>query len=284
MSTADTVFLRAQRMVAEGQGDAGRALVEAELRAAAPGSSRYVEALFWRAALAASAAEAERDYKRIIIEHPLSPWAADALLRLAQLELARGDRARALEHLDRLMLEHPASAARPRTAYWMARVLFEQGDARGACARLAEAERSTPAQDVELRNQVEYYRQRCVGVDTSAVAAADTARSSPAAPDTTATRPTRAAAPDTAAAAPVAGRGEGRGAYTVQVAAYNTRAEAERLQRRLRARGFEARVAGSAKPYRVRIGRYATRAEATEAMRRMQQANVFGFVTEAETP
>ena len=274
MTATDTVFQRAQRMVAEGQGDAGRALVDAELRAAQPGSPRYVESLFWRAALAPTAAAAERDYKRLIIEYPLSRWAGDALLRLAQLEMARGDRTRALAHLERLWLEHPTSATRPRTAYWMARVLFEQGDARRACTRLAHAERNTPAENVELRNQIAYYAQRCVGVDTAAVAAVDSTPPDSAARNT-ASSSGAVASSDTATTVSA-------GRYTVQVAAYSSRAEAERLQKRLRARGFEARVVGSAKPYRVRVGRYATRAEALEAMRRMKQANVVGFVTEVE--
>ncbi|HEY7860765.1 MAG TPA: hypothetical protein VIB98_04935, partial [Gemmatimonadaceae bacterium] len=56
----DTLFLRAQKMAAEGQGDAARALVQHELDAAAAGSPRYVDALYWRAVVASTAADAER--------------------------------------------------------------------------------------------------------------------------------------------------------------------------------------------------------------------------------
>src|SRR5687768_15491637 len=67
---SDTTFLAAQRLVVEGRGQEGRAIIARELAAAPEGSPRYVEALYWRAALAATAADAERDYKRIIIEFP----------------------------------------------------------------------------------------------------------------------------------------------------------------------------------------------------------------------
>ena len=81
-TTTDTLFTRAQRMAAEGQGDAARALVQHEIDIAAAGSPRYVDALYWRAVVAATAADAERDLRRIIIEFPLSPRNEDALLRL----------------------------------------------------------------------------------------------------------------------------------------------------------------------------------------------------------
>ena len=68
--------------------------------------------------------------------------------------------------------------------------------------------------------------------------------------------------------------------FTVQVAAYTTRAEADRLAKSLKARGIDARVAGSSRLFRVRVGRYATRAAATEAAKNLKSRNVKGFVTE----
>ena len=130
----DSVFLRAQRLVSEGRGSTGRALVDSVLAARVDGSAPYAEALFWRASLAASAVDAERDYRRLAVEFQMSPRSEDALLRLAQMELARGDRAMAVKHLERLALEHPTATARPRASYWMARILFENGDLPGGCA------------------------------------------------------------------------------------------------------------------------------------------------------
>ena len=56
----DSVYQRARRMVSEGEGAAGRAIVDSLLRAAAEGTPAYGDALFWHGALAETAADAER--------------------------------------------------------------------------------------------------------------------------------------------------------------------------------------------------------------------------------
>ena len=77
-----------------------------------------------------------------------------------------------------------------------------------------------------------------------------------------------------------------RGAWTVQVAAFNTKAEGERLVASLKARGHEARViepfATGARLYRVRIGFYATRAEAQAMVTRLKAQRIDAIVAEAE--
>jgi cell division septation protein DedD len=319
-SPTDTIFLRAQRLVSEGQGDAGRALVAQRLAAAAPGSADYVEALYWRAVLAATAADAERDYKRLIIEFPVSHRAEEALLRLAQLEMSRGDRVQAMRHLERLLLEHPGGRSRARANYWMARVLLDEGKLPAACVRLADARASTPDGDVELRNQIEYQSQRCAGVDTTGarVAAATVTAAGPPARGGVAGRPvagtprdstprdstprdstprdstprdstprdTIATQTETPAAAqpetPVPARPRARAEYTIQVGAYGSRNTAAGVQTRLRERGLEARIVTSGNLHRVRIGRYATRDRADEAAARVKAAGFSAFVTEAE--
>ena len=73
--------------------------------------------------------------------------------------------------------------------------------------------------------------------------------------------------------------------YTVQVAAYSTRAAAERLVERLTKRGFSARVVSAgAAPYRVRIGAYATEKEAAKAARQLQAKGISGFVASEMVP
>ncbi|HEX6535779.1 MAG TPA: SPOR domain-containing protein [Gemmatimonadaceae bacterium] len=297
-AATDSIFLRAQRLVAEGQGDSGRALVQAQLAAAAPGSPEYAEALYWRAVVAATAADAERDLRTLIIEYPLSTRAGDALMRLAQLEMTRGDDDQALTHLQRVVKEHPESPMRARAEFWMARVLFERNDAPGACARLADAARETPPSQVEMHNQIDYLSQRCVGVDTSAARAAAPAAAAPAPAPQHVTRERASAPPHTAApaapAAPAASTPAPAAAhtaahaassapgYTVQVAAYSTRKYAEKLRATLAARGYDARVVDSGKIFRVRVGRYATRAEADAAAARMRASKMSVYVTEAE--
>jgi cell division protein FtsN len=75
---------------------------------------------------------------------------------------------------------------------------------------------------------------------------------------------TKRAAEERAAARAEAAAKNGK--WTVQIAAYQTKADADALVKRLAARDISARVAGTKKPYRVQVGRYATRAEATEAV------------------
>lgn len=166
------VYRRAQGMVNDGNAVAGRALIDSMIGVAGPGTNEYAEAVYWRAVLAATAAEAELDYRRIVVDHPQSPRVEDALLRLAQLEMSRASYDGALRHLNRLVLEHPNGASRPRAGYWMARVLFEKNDVQRACAANADALARTGENDAELRNQITYLNQRCAGVVLAAAAPA----------------------------------------------------------------------------------------------------------------
>ena len=95
---SDSIFLRARQLVVNGNGAAGRLLVDSVIAATNPDTPIYGDALYWRAALAATSADAELDYKRVVVEFPLSERAGDALFQLAQLEVARGDRTAALAH------------------------------------------------------------------------------------------------------------------------------------------------------------------------------------------
>lgn len=260
----EPVFVRAQQMATGGQDSAGRAVVDSVLAVTAEGSARYAEALFWRATLSKTAAAAERDYRRIAVEYPLSPRAQESLLRLVQLEMTRGDRVSARAHLERLQREHPTGATSARASVTLARLAFEDGDLAVACAAVSAARQGLSADDVELRNQVDYYRRRCASVPARDVGAAGTG-------DTMSDRGDAAA-----------GRAEAPRAFSVQVAAYDTHAAAAALATRLSARGYSARVVGESRPYRVRVGRYPTRALAADEARRMDRANIHGVVVEAE--
>ena len=157
--------------------------------------------------VAATAANAERDLRTLVVDYPLSPWSVEALMRLAQLEMTRGDMDKALAHLDRVLTEHPNDPARARASFWEARVLFEQSRVPDACRRLAVASSDAATADVELRNQIEFWMTRCTGVDT-------TVASNPGGRGDS-TRPVRP--PAATAAAPA------KREYCVQVAAYDSR-------------------------------------------------------------
>lgn len=199
----DTLFLRARRLVAEGNGAAGRALTDSALAAAAAGTTEYATALYWRGALSSTAADAERDYRRIIVEYPFSPHSGDALLALAQLEMARGERDPAIDHLQRFLLQQPNSPERVRAGIWLGRMLLEQNQTVKGCAVLLRTRASLGDAAVETRNQVDYYSARCAGVDTTPPASRPAtgpaaATKAPRADSVAARRPPRdSARPDT---------------------------------------------------------------------------------------
>lgn len=168
----DSITTRVRRLAGDGNAAAARALADSALAAAKEGSPAYVNALFARASVAESADAARKDYMRIEVDYSSSPRAEDSLLRLAQMEIARGDRASARQYLERLALEHPNGASRAQGAYWLGRVMLEQGEVLPACASLAEAKKRVASDDVELANQINYYAQPCA----AAQHAADSAR------------------------------------------------------------------------------------------------------------
>jgi cell division protein FtsN len=323
----DPVFIRAQALVSDGNGTAGRAVIDSVLAATQPGARLYPEALFWRASLASNAADAESDYKHIVVDYPLAPQAEDALLRLAQLELARGDRDGALAHLQRIPRDYPRSRSLARANYWTARVFFEKNDIPNACAANANALSETGSDEIELRNQIQYQGQRCPSTPTSVASVkpptpdvakpstAEVALPAPAAP-VTAPAPSKNAgagtdpiikATDTAPARAPSSEGKpsvidppvpvktlpstdvsnaptpspSGSKYSVQVAAYNHKADAQKLASSLVKRGYRARVDGDTIPFRVRIGRYSTASDAEKALLKIKAKHMTGFVVRA---
>jgi hypothetical protein len=333
----DSLFRRARRMVSEGNGAAGRALVDSLLAAIDPSKPEYGDALYWHGALAPTAAAAETDYRRVIVEYPLAYYSGDALLAIAELEQARGDRLGAMQHLQRFVREHPENPGRGIAALGAARLAFEQRDSTIACAMLVEARRSMSPSDVELRNQVEYYANRCAPTASAVASAPAPAASAPAsapvsapakapvqaaAPAPTPTRTpatsrvplktsattakstvtdaaptkesvrapakatTRTPAKEVKREAPAPTRTPTHARtvtrYTVQVAAYNMRADADALVKRLAARGIKAHVSGTSKPFRVRLVLHTTRKDANAELSAMRKRGIDGFIAEEE--
>ncbi|MEO7085615.1 MAG: SPOR domain-containing protein [Gemmatimonadaceae bacterium] len=270
-TAADSIFARARQLVVNGNGAAGRVLVDSAVAATDPALPAYAEALYWRATLAATSADAESDYQRIVVEYPLSPRESDALLQLAQLEIARGDRASAATHLERYVLENPKSADAGRAQLMLVRVSFEQNDLPHGCIALHRALAGVPATAVELHNQLDYYSSRCNGVDTTRVERG-------AAPTDSATPPARAR--DTSTKDTTTRATAKAGKYTLQVAAYTGKDDADRVAKKLRSRGLAARVVGTKKLFRVRIGRYETRAAAAAAAKELKKKKIDAFVTD----
>jgi len=268
----DSIFMRARQLVVNGNGAAGRLLVDSVIAATNPDTPVYADALYWRAALAASSMDAELDYKRVVVEFPLSERAGDALFQLAQLEIARGDRAAAITHLDRFLLENPSSDDRGRAGLMLVRLAFDQNEPQHACGVLRRALQDVPSAEVELRNQLDYFSPRCVNVDSTRSTPTNTTARDTTHRDSTSPSATRR----DSTPAPRASKAK----YTLQVAAYGSRADADALAKRLKARGIDVRVSGTARMFRVRIGRYETRAAAAAAARDLKAKKIDAFVTE----
>lgn len=286
-AAAAGALARARRLVGDGNGAAGRTLVDSVLAAATPGTTTYADALYWRASLAEHASDAERDFKQLAAEYTTTPRGADAQLRLAQLALVRGQPAAAREYLGRLLRDHADPPTQARAQYWLARAALDADDAAGSCDALNAAAAASPAGS-DLARQVVTLRGR-VPRCTLRVAVGSASTRDPAppavAPRATPPNATPATVPNVT---PVASSPErSRGGFTVQVAAFPTRAGADDTAARLAKRGVDARAvaAGTAPdggPFRVRIGRYATRAEAAAALRGLKEKGLSGFVTDAE--
>jgi cell division protein FtsN len=320
------VYLRAQALVNDGNVTAGRALVDSMISIAAAGSNEYAEGVYWRAVIAATAADAEMDYRRLVVDFPNSPRAEDALIRLAQLEIARANYDGALKHLARLASEHPDSPGRARASYWTARALFDKNDIQGGCSATADALSRASETDTELRNQINYLNQRCAGVDLSTSAAASvstqpspvvnnppvTTLPAPAPVTTAPVSPPPSAPPVDSAKvtstviAPTPKAAEttkppvkekvtppekpvttetpasSERVFSVQVAAYNVKSQADAMVAKLKKSGYEARVDGTSAPFRVRIGKYSTQSQAAAVQRSLKAKQITGFVVQAD--
>jgi hypothetical protein len=232
------------------------------------GTADFAEALYWRAVLAEGIGDAERDWKRLVIDVPLSPRTPDALVRLGELDMLRGHPAEARVYFTRLLRDFPAGPYRTRGLLWLTRSYFDERNLTGGCTAL-DSLRRVEIPDGELKLQSDELQRRCVGVPRTVA---------PVTPPAVAATPVAAApvAPTSAAPTPAAGSGR----YSVQLAAYDTRAEAAAAVQRFTKRDIEARIDGEQKPFRVRVGYYATRAEAVSALSRLKKLGLGGFVAE----
>jgi hypothetical protein len=241
---ADSALARAAKLFADRDPMGARKLLDS---LSTKGESPLVraEAVFQSAQIAPSAADREVILSGLVVDYPFSPRVPAALLGLGTLELARNDRDRAALHLTRYLASSTKTdSGRVAAALALGRLQLERGELARGCAALLVGRTELPESALELRTQFDFSIGRCQGVDTT----------------------TKADPKPVADTTPALKRS---GAFTVQVAAYDTRSAAEKLATKLRGQGLEARVAGTSKPFRVRVGRFATRADAEEASRRV---------------
>ncbi len=148
------------RLAQEGYADSARALLKVITDRADEASPLYPEALFTGATIARSGDEARLLFSRVAVMHSTSPWADKALLRLAQLDYGTGDTEAAVNRITRLATDYPESAVFPDAMLWGARAAFERRDTVTACDWLGRGLQRVGS-NIELKNQIEFTKQRC---------------------------------------------------------------------------------------------------------------------------
>jgi hypothetical protein len=170
------------------------------------------------------------------------------LLGLAQEDFAAGRPEASARNLERIRSDYPTSALLPVAAFWAVRAYFEVRNGAEACRWLSQG-LALAREDVELRNQLNFYAPRCTPGSAESTTPAGPVTSRPDPPPTPVTPP--------------AASGSGR--FTVQVAAASTDAAAEATSNALRGAGYDPHIVREGGFIKVRVGRFATRAEATAA-------------------
>ena len=287
----DSTVLRLQRLADVGDGRALRRMSDSLLAVLSPLDPRYGEALYWRATVRGTRDSTRHDLLKLIVDFPLSPRLEDALARLADDETRSGDRAAARRHLERLVRDHIATDRGARAAQQYAQMLFDDGATAAACVVLDSARVHTSPDNVELVNQIAYFGRRCAQPNDRAVVSSDTVRAAkpdsvvPRQPERAPARPPARPPAKAPAKAPMTPRpgSTANQRWSVQVAAYAGRGDALRLEARLKARGYDARIAGE-QPYRVRIGRFVSRDSAVAIATKLKAEKSAAMIVEAERP
>ena len=220
----------------EGSSDSARAAIQNILASTPANDPLYPEALYAAGAIAPTAEAAERYFRRVALEYGWSPWADDALLRLAQLRYATHDALGTVRAAEQIQADYPASNTLATAAYWAARASVDLNDNEAACRWVAIGLAGT-GDNVETANQLAYFQGRCGG---GAVEGADAAPMPP---------------PRTG---PI---------YRVQVAAVSSLEAANSLSGDLQSAGFTVLIERDSQLYKIRAGEYRDRATADEAVR-----------------
>ncbi|MEZ4413216.1 MAG: SPOR domain-containing protein [Gemmatimonadales bacterium] len=232
----DARLKTAVQLAAEGLPDSATAIVNGLLAVTPVSDPLYPEILYTQGSIARTTTEMQRAYQKVAVEYPTSPWADDALLRLAQMDFAARNFAGTVRGAEQIRANDPSSTLLPSASYWAARASFELDKPADACAWITRG-LTSPSADVEAKNRLEFLQGRCSGQ-------ADTSSGPPA--------PSPAAQPPS-------------GAWGVQVAAVSSQASANSVIADLKAMGMTGTaVKEKGNLYKVRVLGLASR-EAADA-------------------
>lgn len=236
-------LVTAVRLAQDGLSDSARAVVGRILGALPPTDSLYPEVLYTMGFLAGTESDRRLHLRRVVVDHAQSQWADDALLQLAQLDYAAGNAEAVVRQIDQLLRDYPATPLTATAAFWGARAAGDRRDAVTAC-RMAAAGLDATGGDVELRNQLEFQRQRCQGI---AAMLAESVRNATVPPRHPAVQPSS------------------RRGFYVQVSAVKTQIAANTEIARVKRAGYTAVVVREGGLMKIRVGAFPTRPDADVA-------------------
>lgn len=309
----DPRLVQAVAVAQEGNRDSATALVRVVRNGAAAGSALYAEALYTTSILATNPDTMRRMLQQVIVEQSLSPWADDALLRLAQLDYASGNLPAAMRDLERLRTDFPNSDVFTDASFWAARTYFDARQERPGCEWVGMGLARAGDTPSTVRDQLQVFARRC-----SATALSEGSAKAPPAPprDTIvlaesgsredgktdsldAGRETRdSVVRDSASRVPSPASGalvarldttthdprpttrdeQPATVFRVQVVAAATQAAADVAVGKLRELGYDSRVVSEGGYFKVRAGGYGSRSDATAAVQRLRATFAGAFL------
>jgi hypothetical protein len=226
--------------------------------------------LYTAAVVAKTGDSTSRLLKRVAVEFATSPWADKAQLKLAQLAYGNGDLDDVLTRVTRLFADYPNSPVIPAAALWGARAAFDQQKIQQGCDWLTRGI-ATVGDDIELKNQILFTRQRCnvgEGVKLAPVVP-ESLRMGPPPRDTAKRQPQPPPPPPP----PPPATSRAGSPWRVQVAAVSDKAVIRRLSQRIESAGFKVYlVPGPRGLTKVQAGPFATRADAAAKLPRVKAA------------
>ncbi|HEV8612113.1 MAG TPA: SPOR domain-containing protein [Gemmatimonadales bacterium] len=266
----DPRLVTAVRLAQDGMSDSARAVVGRLLFAMQPDDSLYPEVLYTTGLLAKTEHDRRLALRRVVVDYGQSSWADDALLQLAQLDYAGGNAAAAIRQIELLLRDYPGTPLFATAAFWGARAAGDRHDAATAC-RMAELGLSAAGNDIELKNQLEFQKQRCQGLaalaaESTRLAVADSISKAKA--DSVARAHSRRSGARATERLPVkpSERPTGRSGFYVQVSAVATQAAASAEIARVKRAGYTAVAMKEAGYLKIRAGAFRTRPEAETAL------------------
>jgi hypothetical protein len=299
---SDPQLRQAVALAQDGNRDSALALVRSVQAAADQSTPRYAEALYTAGILSTDPDSMRRMLQQVVVEQSLSPWADDALLRLAQLDYAGGNLPAATRDLERLRTDFPRSDIFADAAFWAARTYFDAHQEKPGCEWVGMGLARVADGSPTIRDQLQAFARRC----SEATLAEGRAKAPPGAPRDTVvrvsagtvdsgrgTRDSVDAGHGTRDTVPVSRpltldsqpstQPESRvpqpeSVFRVQVIAAGTRALANETATRVRALGYDVVIDEEGGFLKVRAGGFAARSDATAAQRRLAKEFPGAFI------